>query len=522
MEKFPRISDLVSLESLLTATLATVSIVYYLNLLRRWKHRRPPLPPGPRGLPLLGNLPFLDPELHSGFAQLARIYGPILSIRLGTKLAVVVTSPSLAKEILRDHDIVFANRDVPASVLVLGYGGRDIVWTPYGPEWRMLRKVCVREMLGNASLDAVYGLRRREMRGTVADVYSKAGSRVTVGERAFFMIMNVITGMLWGGTLKAEERSSIGSKFRQVVGEITELLGKPDVSDLFPGLARFDVQRVQRRMKALFLKFDRLFDTIIYQKLKMDKGEVEEVEGEKERIDFLQFMLNLIKEEEDSKTPFTMDHLRALLMDMVVGGTDTASNTIEWAIAHMMDKLEVMKKVQDELERVVGRDNIVEESHISKLHYLDAVVKEVLRLHPALPLLVPHCPSQSCTIGGYTIPEGARVFLNVWAIHRDPSIWPNPSKFDPERFTQPKAKWDYSGNDFHYFPFGSGRRICAGIAMAERMVMYALASLVHSFDWTLPPGEKLDLSEKFGIVLKKATPLVAVPTPRLSNSELYQ
>jgi cytochrome P450 len=185
-----------------------------------------------------------------------------------------------------------------------------------------------------------------------------------------------------------------------------------------------------------------------------------------------------------------------------------------------MNKPEVMKKAQQELEGVVGKDKIVEESDIHKLPYLHAVMKETLRLHPALPLLVPHCPSQTCTVGGYTITKGSRVFVNVWAIHRDPSIWENPLNFDPERLSN--DKWDYSGSDFNYFPFRSGHRICAGIAMAERTVMFSVATLLHSFDWKLPHGHKLDLSEKFGIVLKKKIPLLAIPTPRLPHPSLYQ
>nr|XP_011463752.1 PREDICTED: flavonoid 3',5'-hydroxylase-like [Fragaria vesca subsp. vesca] len=205
---------------------------------------------------------------------------------------------------------------------------------------------------------------------------------------------------------------------------------------------------------------------------------------------------------------------------MVVGGTYTSSNTVEFAMSEVMNKPEVLQKVQQELDAVVGKNSIAEESHIHKLPYLYAVMKETLRLHPALPLLVPHCPSETCTVGGYTIPKGSRIFVNVWAIHRDPSCWENPLEFDPTRFLD--GKWDYSGSDFKYFPFGSGRRICSGVALAERMVMHSLATLLHSFDWKVPQGETLDLSEKFGIVLKKKISLVAIPTPRLSDPALYE
>lgn len=418
----------------------------------------------------------------------------------------------MAREVLKQHDTTFANRDVPVAGKEASYGGGDIVWNPYGPEWRMLRRVCVREMLSNAALDSVYTLRFREVRNVVGYFYSQAGSEVNIGEQLFLTVLNVITNMMWGGSVKSgEERRSLGSEFRQVVAEMTGLLGLPNLSDFYPGLARFDLQGVEKKMKVLAKKLDVIFEKMINQRKEM---------GGEGSTDFLQFLLKLNKDEGDAKVPFTMAHVKALLMDMVVGGSDTTSNAMEFSIAEMMNKPEIMAKVQQELLTVVGKDNIVEESHISKLPYLYAVMKEVLRLHPTLPLLVPHCPSETTVIGGYTVPQGARVFINAWAIHRDPSIWENPLDFRPERFLD--DKWDFNGNDFNYFPFGSGRRICAGTAMGERMFMFLLASVLHSFDWKLPQGEKLELDEKFGIVLKKKILLRAIPTPRLSSPALYE
>lgn len=496
---------------LITSTTVILVISWFYWIFIKSEKLNPPLPPGPRSLPLVGNLLSLDPELHTYFAGQARIYGPILTLWLGQKVGIVVTSPALAREVLKEQDTTFANRDVPVAGEEATYGGVDIVWTQYGPEWRMLRKVCIREMLSNATLDSVYTLRRREIRQTIGYFNSRAGSPVNIGEQMFLTVLNVLTSMMWGGTVKGEESAGIGTDFRQLVNDITELLGMPNVSDFYPGLARFDFQRVRKRMRRLVLRLDNIFEKMISQRQKMD-----EQDGNR---DFLQFLLKL-KDEKDAKIPFTMTHVKALLMDMVVGGTDTTSNSVEFAMAEMMNKPEVIKKVQQELELVIGKDNIVEESHIHKLPYLNAVMKEVLRLHPVLPLLVPHCPNNTSIVGGYTVPKGARVFVNVWSIHRDPSIWENPLEFRPERFLD--GKWDFSGNDFNYFPFGSGRRICAGTPMAERMFLLSLASLVHSFDWKLPAGEKLDVAEKFGIVLKKKVPLVVIPTPRLSIPELYQ
>ncbi|KAL0312792.1 UNVERIFIED_CONTAM: Flavonoid 3'-monooxygenase [Sesamum radiatum] len=519
---------------MLTIFIGVLAVLWFLLIFVKKPNKNPPLPPGPKGLPLVGNLLALDPELHTYFASLAQTYGPIYTLKLGKKIGIVVSSPALAKEVLKDQDTTFANRDVPVAGREATYGGLDIVWTPYGPEWRMLRKVCVREMLSHNSLDSVYALRRRELRQAIKYLYGRAGSPVNVGEQMFLAVLNVITSMMWGGTVSGEERAGLGAEFKQVVGEMTELLGMPNLSDFYPGLERFDLQGVQKKMKGLAQRFDKIFETIIEQRLKMS--------GKESSKDFLQFLLQL-KDEGDAKTPLTMTHVKALLMkidkkskisnrvaikqqewnsyDGYGGGRDGHNSQHDRVrFGRDYEQAEVLNKVRQELETVVGRDNIVEETDINKLPYLYTVMKEVLRLHPALPLLVPHCPSATCTVAQYVIPKGARVFVNVWAIHRDPSIWENPMEFCPERFSD--SKWDYSGNDFKYFPFGSGRRICAGTAMAERMFMYSLASLVHSFDWSLPAGERLDLSEKFGIVLKKKIPLVAIPTPRLPNPSLYE
>ncbi|KAH6818092.1 cytochrome P450 [Perilla frutescens var. frutescens] len=488
------------------------TVIWYAWILLKYsKKHRYPLPPGPRGLPLVGSLPFLDLELHSHFADLARTYGPILSLKLGGKISIVISSPAMAREILKENDVTFANRVVPVVVTAMEYGGRDIVFTPYGPEWRMLRKVCVRDMLGHMTFDAFYCYRRKEVRNVVKYLYGLKGCRVNVGELMFSNVLNVITSMLWGGTIQGDGRAGVGAEFRQVVGEITELLGKPNVSDFFPGLAWLDLQGLKKQMKVVIVKLEQIFERIIEERLR-NEGSIGS------NSNFLEVLLQL-REGGGTEIPLTMMHIKALLVDMVVGGTDTTSSTVEFAIAEMMNKPEVMLKAQREVDDVVGKNRVVEESHTNKLPYLNAVMKEVLRLHPVLPLMVPHCPSKPCVVGGYSVPEGARTFVNVWAIHRDPSNWTNPNEFNPERFLNGEGD---CGNDFTYLPFGSGRRSCAGMAMGERIVMYSLASLVHSFRWELGEGESLDLSEKFGIVLKKKVPLVAVPVPRLSNVEVYE
>ncbi|KAK4400307.1 Flavonoid 3'-monooxygenase [Sesamum angolense] len=233
-------------------------------------------------------------------------------------------------------------------------------------------------------------------------------------------------------------------------------------------------------------------------------------------------MLVELKEKDDGgQMSLTKTQMKAMLVNVIAGGTHTTSATVEWAMTELISNPTVMEKVQEELKQVVGLNNMVEEVHIPKLLYLDAVLKETMRLHPAGPFLSPRTPSESCTVGGYTIPKDSAIFLNIWAIQRDPVAWDNPLEFKPERFLGGDENLDFSGKNFNYIPFGSGRRICAGLPLAERMLSYVLASLLHSFEWKLPEGEKLDMEDKFGSVLRRENPLFAIPFPRLTDSNLY-
>ncbi|XP_010529496.1 PREDICTED: flavonoid 3',5'-hydroxylase-like, partial [Tarenaya hassleriana] len=475
----------------------------------------PQLPPGPRGFPVVGSLPFLDTELHTHFQALSQSYGPIFKLRLGSKLAVVVSSPTLVREMFKDQDITFANHDVPLTARAATYGGIDILWMPYGPEWRTLRKVCVLKLLSRQTLDSFYELRRHEIRQRARYLYEQAreGSPVNIGDQMFLTLLDLMVNMLWGETLKrVDEMANLGEEFKQVIAEIVRLLGEPNVSDFFPWLARFDLQGHVKEMKLSARKLDEMFNRAIEQCQRVRD------DGNGDCKDFLQHLLKL-KEEGDTEVPITTDHIKAMLMDLVTAGTDTSSNVVEFAMAELINRPEIMKRAQQELDEVIGKDNIVEESHISKLPYLLAVMKETLRLHPTIPLLVPHSPTETAIVGGYVIPKGSKVFVNAWAIHRDPNIWENPLEFYPERFLD--ESFDFSGNDHSFIPFGSGRRICVGISLAEKMVMYSLAMLLHSFDWKIPEGTRFDIEEQFGIVLKLKNPLIAIPMPRLSDSNLY-
>ena len=191
-------------------------------------------------------------------------------------------------------------------------------------------------------------------------------------------------------------------------------------------------------------------------------------------------------------------------------------------MAEMIRHPKILKKAQEEIDGVVGRERLVSDSDLTNLPFLVAVVKEVFRLHPSTPLSLPRMATESCDIGGYHIPKGTTLLVNVWAISRDPNTWHDPLEFRPERFLPggDHAGADVKGTDFDIIPFGAGRRICAGLSLGLRMVQFLTATLVHAFDWELPPGEtaeKLDMEEAYGLTLQRAVPLRVRPLPRLDE-----
>ncbi|KAK9059673.1 hypothetical protein SSX86_020377 [Deinandra increscens subsp. villosa] len=505
-----------TLPILVTISLLILAVSCY--KLTHWT-TSPPLPPGPRSLPIVGYLPFLTSDLHTQFTAMAHTYGPIFKFHLGSKLNVVINSVELAKEVVRDQDETFANRNLTVGASVITYGGQDIVWAMNDPNWRKLRKIFVHEALSNKNLEACRSFRRDEVRKTVKNVFSKIGAPIGIFEISFLTETNVLTSLIWGNTSDKEEKDrALGSEFQTVANDIVEIFRRPNLSDFFPVLGRLDLQHVKRDMKIQLEKLDQIFESMIEDRIKANSEKSGDHEGKK---DFLEILLDL-RNREDA-TSLNITQIKALLLDIMIAGAETSATLIEWTMAEIMKNHHVMKTIQDELAEVVGLNNIVEESHFPKLKYLDATIKETLRLHPVVPFLIPRSPSHSCMVGGYTVPKGCTVFLNVWSIQRDPRYWDNPLEFRPERFLSCDStkKCDYKGNNLKFFPFGAGRRLCAGLPLAEKMLMFILASFLHSFNWSLPKGEEHDLYEKSGMTLKKAKPLIAIPSQRLPDDGLY-
>ncbi|TVU25322.1 hypothetical protein EJB05_27814, partial [Eragrostis curvula] len=210
------------------------------------------------------------------------------------------------------------------------------------------------------------------------------------------------------------------------------------------------------------------------------------------------------------------------MQDLLIAGGDSASVTVEWALSELLRKPEIIAKATEDLDRVVGRNRLVTDADIPSLPYIEAIVKETLRMHPFAPLLTPRLSREHTSVAGYDIPAGTRVLVNVWAIGRDPAVWDAPGEFRPERFVG--SRLDVKGQDFELLPFGSGRQGCPGLNLGLKMVQVTLANMLHGFTWRLPDGmaaDDLSMEEKPRISVPRMVPLLAVAEPKLPEHLYY-
>ncbi|KAL5718027.1 hypothetical protein ACHQM5_010971 [Ranunculus cassubicifolius] len=408
----------------------------------------------------------------------------------------------MVREIFKSHDLIFSGRPVLYAAKKLSYDCLNIVFAPYGEYWKEIRKIAVLELLSANKVQSFETARKEEVALTIASIESSQGP-IDLSKILVHLVNNIVSRVAFGR--KYEEGKNGKTGIHEFLPETTEILGGFSIADFFPWLRWIHkLDGLESKIGKNFQRFDKFYDEIIQEHLdpKRLKPQVE---------DLVDVMLR-IQRDPTQKMTLTTNHIKGVLTDMFIAGTDTSSVTLIWIMTELIKNPAVMKKAQEEVRNVVDNKGTVEESDLPHLNYIKLVVTESLRLHPPSPLLVPRETTETCTFRGYEIPAKTRVFINETALSTDLGSWVKPDEFLPERFP---TSFDFRRQDYDFIPFGIGRRGCPGINFSLVLIELVLANLLHHFNWDLPNGVKrkdVDTEEAFGLALHKKTPLYLVAT----------
>ncbi|KAJ6795377.1 isoflavone 3'-hydroxylase [Iris pallida] len=461
------------------------------------------LPPSSPSLPFIGHLHHFSKPLHRALTTLSARHGPILYLRFGSRPILLVSSLPLAEECFTTNDIAFTNRVHFPSIQTLTYNYTTLGEANYGPHWRNMRRIATVEVLSAHRLETFSQVRSGEVVETIRRLFQEstktegAYTKVELKSRLFQFALNNIMRMIVGD----RHRGKSYEEFLKKVEEHLSLLGASNVGDFLPLLGWVDTQGVKKKAMRVHKYMDTFLQGLI-DELSHESGNEETKEKTMIRV-----LLLLQKSDPDY---YTDQIIKSQIMTMLLGGTDTSLGTIEWAMSLLLNNPDKLKKAKAELDAQIGNGRLIQESDLPNLPYLHCVITETLRLYPAGPLLVPHESQEECVVGGYNIPRGTMLLVNVYAIHRDSKTWEETEKFVPERFEESKGK----GRKM--LPFGMGRRRCPGEGLATRMVGLELGTMIQCFDWKRIGEEEMDMSEGSGLSLPNAHPLQAMYRPSQS------
>ncbi|VVA89958.1 unnamed protein product [Arabis nemorensis] len=495
--------------SLLCLLLITfVSLIFVAKKIKRSKWNLPPSPPT---FPVIGNLHQIGKLPHRSLQHLAERTGHVMLLYFGSVPVTVISSKEAAEEVLKTHDLDCCSRPKLYGSRLISRGFKDIGFTPYGEEYKERRKFLVRELFALKKVQSFRYIREEECNFMVKKLSESAAdqSPVDLSKTLFSLPASIVFRVAFGQSFH-ESKFIDKDKVDELVFETETAQASFLCSDFFPfaGLGWL-VDRLSgqhKRLNDVFLKLDALFQSVIDDHLNTGRS--------KEQRDIVDIMLDVMhKQGKNDSLKLSINHIKGFLTNIFIAGIDTGAITMIWAMTELARNSKLMKKVQGEIRDGLGnnKERITEED-IDKVPYLNLVIKETFRLHPAVPLLLPRETMAHIKVQGYDIPRKRRILVNVWAIGRDPKLWTNPEEFNPDRFIDNPL--DYRGQHFELLPFGSGRRICPGMAMGMATVELGLLNLLYFFDWKLPDGmthNDIDTEEAGTLTIVKKVPLRLVP-----------
>ncbi|KAL2943909.1 Cytochrome P450 71A22 [Bienertia sinuspersici] len=465
-----------------TISFLLIAIFLYKRLLFIAKcNKKLNLPPNPQTLPIIGNLHQLGKLPHRSLRSLSQKYGDYMLLYLGNRATLVVSSATAAEQIMKTHDIIFANRPKLRFVDKIFYDGNDVAFASYGEKWRHKKAICVTKVLNNKRVQSYRPIRQEEVGHLIETIKSCDGGVINLSKSLTMLFKGVICRTALGR--KYDDDNDFYKLFR----ELTMVMGEVSVGDYVPSLGWVDrLTGLQGRAENVRKRFDEFIEKVIQDHQIRVKAAVDD--EERQHIeDFVDILLEIQREDPDQLSTQT---IKALILGY--------------------------GKIQTEVRSIDKANTRVTEDDLTNLDYLKAVIKETLRLHAPAPLLLFRESSENVKIDKYDISARTQIIINACAIQLNPKYWQDPEDFIPERFLNNSSSIDFKGHHFQFIPFGAGRRSCPAMAYAIVNVELVLANLVNEFNWKLSNGQEgdtLDVDESPGVTIGRRNPLMVIATP---------
>uniref|UniRef100_A0AAQ4QTA2 Cytochrome P450 1A1 n=1 Tax=Gasterosteus aculeatus aculeatus TaxID=481459 RepID=A0AAQ4QTA2_GASAC len=487
---------------LFAVALALLLLQLNLGVLAHGPREPPRLP----ALPLIGSLLSLrSPHApHVLFKDLQGKYGPTYSLMMGSHRVIVVNQHVHAKQVLLRKGKIFAGRPRTVTTDVLTRDGKDIAFGDYSATWKFHRKIVHGALCmfgeGSSSIEKIIHVQAQSLCGVLSEA-AAAGQALDLSPELTRAVTNVICSLCFHSSYRRGD-----PEFEAMLlysQGIVDTVAKDSLVDIFPWLQIFPNADLQLLKQCVAIR-----DKLLQKKYDEHKADY----SDHVQRDLLDALLRAKRSAENNNTAeitpgsvgLSDDHLLMTVGDIFGAGVETTTTVLKWAIAYLIHHPQVQRRIQEELDSKVGGDRCPQLSDRGSLPYLEATIREVLRIRPVAPLLIPHVALSDTSLGDFAVKKGTRVIINLWSLHHDEKEWKNPELFDPGRFL------DSDGTGLvipssSYLPFGAGVRVCLGEALAKMELFLFLSWILQRFTLSVPPDQSLpSLEGKFGVVLQPA------------------
>ncbi|XP_038725893.1 cytochrome P450 89A2-like [Tripterygium wilfordii] len=499
---------------ILLVTLSTAALLKALINLLIPKKLPNNLPPGPFTIPIISNILWLfkaGPDVELILRPLHAKLGPLVTLHIGSGIAIFVSDRALAYQTLVQNGAVFSDRPRSGPVARINNSNQhNINSAAYGPTWRLLRRNLTAEILHPSRVKS-YSHARSWVLNILMDRLkseaAKSGNPVIVMDHFRYGMFCLLVLMCFGDKLNENQIKEIEDvELRFLFND-----SKFQVLNFWPSLMKI----VLRKRWQLFLKLQQDKEAVLVPLIRARKKAKEE--GLKDAVlSYVDTLLDLELPEEKRKV--NEKEMVSLCSEFLDAGTDTTAAALQWVMANLVKYPDVQEKLFMEIKGVVGEGAVeIGEDELQRMPYLKAVILEGLRRHPPSHFVVPHAVTEDVVIDKYVIPKNAIVNFMVAEMGLDPKVWEDPMGFKPERFMSSDGEvvFDITGSkEIKMMPFGVGRRMCPGFGLAMLHLEYFVANLVLNFEWKAKDGDDVDLSEKQEFIMVMKNPLQAYISPR--------